>query len=296
MIIGIFAGLGTAVSQSVSYQFSRFFIQRHGNSFQLLVVSHMIMGIFAAAALTILLPRAALPPLRVYLLPLLLCNGYYLFGQMAFFTALKRSEASRVAPLLGLKIVFLAMFSILFYGTSFALQQWAALALCITGAVFSNWSGGTLPWRSLCWIMLACMGYSLSDINIKILITKIGDPNIMFSSTLAGLLSYTLIGIPAAIVFGVYPGMSKRLILPALPFSFFWFIGMLLLFYCFAVIGPVFGNIVQSTRGIFSVIVGTLIAALGFHSLESRLLPKIIIRRIIAAALITLAIVLFSTN
>ncbi|MFA7231373.1 MAG: hypothetical protein WC071_08890, partial [Victivallaceae bacterium] len=148
--------------------------------------------------------------------------------------------------------------------------------------------------RSLTWIILACIGYSLSDINIKILITKLGEPDIVTAAILAGTMSYTVNGIMATTVFFSSSKMSKRLILPSLPFCIFWFVAMLLLFYCFGIIGPVLGNIVQSTRGIISVIIGAVVAKIGFSDLESKLTLPIVLKRIIAAILITAAIILFS--
>lgn len=294
MILGIIAGLGTATCQSVSYLLSRQFIQKNGSSFQLLVVSHMVMGGFAIVIMAALLLRVELPHFNVYLLPLLQCNAYYLLGQMAFFLALKKTEASRVSPLLGMKIIFIAIISTLFYTTHFNGMQLTALVLCLAGAVISNWSGGSLSWRSLTWIMLACIGYSLSDINIKLLISSLGEPDIAIAAVLAGTMSYTVNGILATTVFFSSSKISKRLIIPALPFCIFWFAAMLLLFYCFGLIGPVLGNIVQSTRGVISVIIGVVVAKIGFSDLESRLTLPVVIKRIIAAMLITAAIILFS--
>lgn len=45
---------------------------------------------------------------------------------------------------------------------------------------------------------------------------------------------------------------------------------MFFLFGCFGTIGVVYGNILQSLRGVISILVGFLIARMGFVSLEEK--------------------------
>ncbi|HBG78125.1 MAG TPA: hypothetical protein DDW84_04645 [Phycisphaerales bacterium] len=86
---------------------------------------------------------------------------------------------------------------------------------------------------------------------------------------------------------------SKEAWLDSIPFAFFWFIAMIFLFSCFAVIGVVFGNIIQSTRGIISIVLGYVIANFGFELLETKITKKVFIQRILAALLMTASIALF---
>ena len=110
---------------------------------------------------------------------------------------------------------------------------------------------------------------------------------------MAGVVSYAFAGICSIPMLFIVPGISFRQLKPAMPFSIFWFAAMLLLFSCFGLIGPVFGNIIQSSRGIISVIIGAVIAGYGFSTLETRINPGLLTRRIIAAALISWAVILF---
>jgi len=293
VILGIITGLGAATSQSCSYLCSKRFIAFSGNSYQLLAVSHIIMGLFAAAMLPFLLMHKPLPPLMNFSKALILCNVYYLLAQCSFFLALKHADASRLAPLLGLKILFLAGISIVFLNNAFNGLQWLGVLLCLGGAVMSNWSGGSIPVKSALLILAACCGYSLSDTYIKILIDCLGYESIFFGAAMAGAVSYTFAGICAIPMLFIIPGISVRHFKPAFPFSVCWFAAMLLLFSCFGLIGPVFGNIIQSSRGIISVVIGAIIAGYGFSTLETRLNPGLLARRIIAAALISAAVILF---
>ena len=69
---------------------------------------------------------------------------------------------------------------------------------------------------------------------------------------------------------------------------------MLFLYACFALIGTVNGNIVQSTRGIIAILIGAALSKLGFNELEEKITLNIFIRRIIAGAMMILAIVAFN--
>jgi hypothetical protein len=55
----------------------------------------------------------------------------------------------------------------------------------------------------------------------------------------------------------------------------------------------VFGNIMQSTRGVMSVAIGAALAHLGWHELEQRVDRATLLRRLAAALLMTAAIALY---
>jgi hypothetical protein len=72
-----------------------------------------------------------------------------------------------------------------------------------------------------------------------------------------------------------------------------WLLGMAGLYICFGIVGVVFGNIVQSTRGLFSIVIGASLAHAGWHGLETHVDRRTLIRRLFAAALMTAAIALY---
>lgn len=296
MILGIICGLAAAISQCISYIFSKKYIHRDGNAFQLLIASHLIMGIFATICLGILLFENDLPPFKDYWLELLKVDAFYMLAQMSFFKAISKTEASRVAPLLGLKIIFIALFGISFLGISLTYGQWGAVVLCFCGAVISNWSGKSITLISVLYLLTAVVGYSLSDISIKQLITCIevqsGEGTI--SILTAASLSYFYLGIFSSLILLFTPAVKAKHLKPAITFSCCWFSGMLFLFACFGLIGPLFGNIVQSTRGIIAVILGAVIAKFEWSEHEEKLAHSVLIRRIAAALLITCSIIIFA--
>ena len=296
MILGIICGLAAAVSQCISYIFSKKYIHKDGNSFQLLIASHLIMGAFATICLGVLLLENDLPPFKNYWLELLKVDAFYMLAQMSFFIAISKTEASRLAPLLGLKIIFIALFGISFLGINLSFWQWVAIVLCFCGAVTSNWSGKSIPLVSVLYLLAAVVGYSLSDISIKQLINCIevqsGEGTI--SILTAASLSYFYLGLFSLFIILFTPSVKIKHLKPAIAFSCWWFSAMLFLFACFGLIGPLFGNIIQSTRGIIAVILGALIAKFEWSGHEEKLAHSVLIRRIAAALLISCSIIIFA--
>lgn len=292
---GIALGVGAALCHSASYVFTRLFVLRHRRgALSLLVHAHVLMGAFSIALLPFLwTPR--MPPVSAYALPLAGATGAYLLAQAAFFALLRRTEASRIAPLLGLKILILAVISTAALNQPLSRSQWLAVVLCASAAAMLNYCGGALPRSVLLWTLFVCTGYSLSDLNIAWLVSSLQPLPRWHASPLGVCLSYSLSGIVAL---GALPFASRFKTRDewayALPFAVSWLMAMMFLFACFAYVGPVFGNILQSTRGIFSILIGAWLAHRGFENLERRISPGVAARRVFAAALMCLAIWLFA--
>ncbi len=56
-----------------------------------------------------------------------------------YFRALKFGDASRVAPIDKLSVVFVAVFAVLFLGEKLTLPNWLGVALIATGAILVAW-------------------------------------------------------------------------------------------------------------------------------------------------------------
>jgi cytochrome c biogenesis protein CcdA len=72
-----------------------------------------------------------------------------------------------------------------------------------------------------------------------------------------------------------------------------WLVGMATLYVCFGLLGAVFGNVLLSSRGLFAVVFGAVLAHRGWHELEQRVDRATLVRRIIAALFMTGAIALY---
>jgi drug/metabolite transporter (DMT)-like permease len=294
-VIGIVLGLGAAAVQSVAYVFSRLFVQRRDESIvDLMVASHLIIGLACVVLLPFLWP-AALPPWRAWIWPLLGTAGFYLAGQVGLFYLMRRIEASRVAPLLALKLVVIAAMTVgLRLGPALSPMQWAAVGLCVAAAFLLNRAGRGLDVRSVGWLAATCLGYSWSDLSIIQLVKALQPLSPLYASVLGACLCYAVCGV-AALAAVPFAGdrASRREWVHAWPYAAAWLIGMLLLFGCFAMEGAVFGNILQSTRGVMSVAIGAYAARRGLVRIEAPVDRAIFWRRLAAAVLMTVAIALF---
>lgn len=293
MLTGILLGLGAAVSHSFSYLFSRRFAHKFENStVSLLVSAHLIMGVFSLILLPFVWP-SWWPGIKAFA-PWLACSAvFYLAGQVFLFLSLKRSDASRVSPLLGLKLLILALIGISFLHQHYAPLQWIAIVLSLAATVMLSWEKGPVHWQGLAWIGCACFWYSLSDLSIKFLVTPFMYLGLAQASILSASMCYILTGIMA--LFGLlftakFPSAAWKV---AFPFAVSWYGAMLLLFGCFASIGVVYGNILQSLRGIISVIFAVFVARAGYEHIEEKMTRAGFLKKAIAALCMTGAVALF---
>lgn len=298
MFLGILLGLCAATLQSTSYLASRIFLSRNPNaSIPLMAISHTVMGMISAVMLCFIWPDKA-PPWNRIVIPLIGMSAFYIIAQIALFWALKYTAASRASPLLSLKVFILALLSLFFWSTTLSLQQWVAVFLSVLAAFILNGSGGSIPGKAISGIMVACFGYALSDISIRTLVVEFSELGLFYGSVITVCLNYSLCGTVSLLAFRFLPipNLSvtrKRMWADALPFTVTWFFAMFFLFACFGSIGVIFGNIVQSTRGIISILMGWLISHLGHIHLEEKVERSVFIPRIFAGIMMFGAIVLF---
>lgn len=292
---GILFGLGAAVAQSTCYVVTRIFLTKPGRrSRQLFALSHAWMGLFGAALLP-LCWKAQAADVRSYLWPMLGATGFYLVGQMCLFAAIRRTDASRVSPLLGLKILVLAVITVALFGDPLSPLQWLAVVMSVTAALILNRSGGRLPRSALALVMVACVWYACSDLSIVELTAVLAPQKDFRGVLLATCLSYILcglVGVPMLLA-----GPRRERAWPewraSLAVAVTWFVAMVLLFACFNAVGAVFGNILQAMRGPLSIVIGAAIARLGHVHLETRVARGVLVRRLLAALLMVAAIGLY---
>lgn len=291
--IGVVFGLMAAFCQSLAYLATRHFTTVHnGGSRKLLVLSHIMMGIAAAAVLPWVWP-AGLPSWRMYAEPLMSVSVFYLLGQLALLVALRHAEPSRISPMLAFKVVILAAMTVVLSGAVISLLQWLAIALCLVGVVILNYTGGANHPRAAIAVGLACLTYSFSDWNIVRLVNIASAHPDWRTFTWATLTSYIICGLIAACFLPWHGSRKIKDWIDAGPFAGTWLAAMLFLFACFGMEGVVYGNILQSTRGIISVLLGAILAAIGLMHLEKAAGRGVYIRRMAAAIFMLGAVVLY---
>ncbi|MDD3118871.1 MAG: DMT family transporter [Victivallales bacterium] len=292
MWVGIISGLLAAFGQSSSYLFSRHFVVRFGSPIHLIIYAQVLMGGMALLIFPWVIDRTTFAD-TAFVRPLILTALFYLLGQGCFFTAIKEIEASRLSSLLGLKLPVLALINVVFLHLGVNLWQWAAVLLCAAAAMMMNWSGGRITWKAAWWVIVCCICYSLSDIFGRELILVLPGHNLAGRALAGTAMTYLLLGVIALpVLFTVK--RSVRAVAAAFPYAVSWFVAMLFLFGCFAAIGTVFGNIVQSTRGIISIVMAVMLGRAGISHLEQHASRKMMWRRVAAAVLMLTAIVLYT--
>jgi hypothetical protein len=233
-------------------------------------------------------------------LPCVVSTGTYLFGTSAVFRVLTRNDASRLSPLLGLKIIALGLIISLVFSQTLSFEQWAAVMLCAVAAILLQQGGSGLPVQSLILLSCGCICFAIADLGIVEMINAIQNKLSMsrFSAgCLALLLTYVFIGLivlPLTLFeYGWQPSPTSRDWRAAVEYSGAWLLAMFGLYACIGCVGVILSTILQSTRGIMSVLLGAVVSGQGWHDLESRVARHVLVRRLIAAVCMTAAVALY---
>ncbi len=304
LIFGIAAGLTAAFFSSVSYLVSRHHgtRERHASR-RLLIFAHVLMGLTSTiAALITYSPdilNSGIWHWNIWL-PCVVSTGTYLFGTSAVFRVLTRNDASRLSPLLGLKIIALGLIVSLVFSQTLSIEQWAAVMLCAVAAILLQQGGSGLPVQSLILLSCGCICFAIADLGIVEMINAIQN-NLFLSRFSAGclalLLTYVFIGLivlPLTLFeYGRQPSPTSRDWRAAVEYSGAWLLAMFGLYACIGCVGVILSTILQSTRGIMSVILGAVVSGQGWHDLESRVDRHVLVRRLIAAVCMTAAVALY---
>jgi drug/metabolite transporter (DMT)-like permease len=294
LIFGIIAGLLAGLCQSISFVFSRLTAIRYqGRALTILCMAHLIMGVFSICILPFLTfekPPEVLSHLNI-IFPM---AGFYLAGMAFFFLAIKNIDASRATPILGMKVVFVAILLVIFQGANYGLLQWIAIGLTSASVFFLNISGTTIPWKSTALVLLTAILYASSDLFIKKVIVAYSILGGINSLLFPCIINFILCGVISAILLIFLKGKSFNVWKGSLWFAIAYFSANFLSFYAISKIDIVYSNIAMSTRGIFSILLGASLAYIGIHDLETKVSKKVVIGRCIAGVMLTASIALFS--
>lgn len=320
LILGIFLGLGSALASSLAYLASRRFTVRQAGHepgaprwrgpLRLMVCAHVMLSVVCGSAYLVLVPRggsAALADARWAVTTTVFVAVFYLTGNTLLFFALRRAEASRVSTLLGMKVVLLAIATHFILQQPLAGQQWVAVVLATSAAWVLGASGQRLPLSTMAIAVGSCAGFVCSDLFIDRMYRawlpagltyeqalKAGGPLVRASITGMSLV-YVWCGLIALAMLPLAKPWRREYWLGSAPYAASWMTAMLCLFSAFALVGIVLGNILQSTRGLVSIVLGVVVVKLGHHHIETHAPLRVVVQRAIAAAMMIGAIVLFVT-
>jgi drug/metabolite transporter (DMT)-like permease len=252
------------------------------------------MGILATILLFLFFPAAPVPWNRLWLL-IVLNSLAYMTGQGFFMMALKESNPSQVASLLALKLILISLGSLIILNLGISLLQVIGIVLGMGGVLLLNSSKDKISPKGLAFSLLAIIGYSTSDLCITVIVRDLHQAQVAGPAFTGTCIVYMCNGIIGILMLPFLRDSIKKAEtwLYALPFALTWYIAINLIFQTFLVLGPVFGNILQSTRGLISVVLGKLVLLFGIKGLEERMPRYAFIRRLGAAILMTAAVSLF---
>ena len=95
---------------------------------------------------------------------------FYITGQVGTFSAIHHGDVSIAAPLFGIKVLLVAVFSTIIGGQSLAISIWIAAVLATAGIALVQWSGKGQRKRILYTIasaMLASTSFSIFDVLVQ---------------------------------------------------------------------------------------------------------------------------------
>ena len=301
VVIGVIAGLIAAFMQSISYILSRHVLHAHNTTpLHLMLISNVWMGLICVVVLPFVWPQPE-AGYGVFFGFLAFQILAYLGAQAGFFWAIRHAAASRVSPMMGIKIVFSAILAFSVRDESLNLMQIAAVVLTLVAAFAVSKSGERIPWKALLGTLIAVICFALSDLGITLCADAINsDPSqrtVMVPLTIC-IMSYSISGILAL---ALYPVFKRTLAhtkkewawKASLGYSLAWLAAMVFLFTTFAMIGLVFGAIAQSLRGPLSVLLAALIAKMGWEHIEQKRSRADFIKQVLSALLMVVAISLY---
>lgn len=294
---GVAAGLISGGCNAVAFLIARHHaITVPGGGLRLLVAAHVVMAAACLPVLWLLWPAGGLD-LRPCLPPLVGSIACYVGSQAALLAALRRADASRVVPLLGLKIVMLALLVTFLLGTPLDARQWFAVGLSVVAAAILQGPLHPASATVLTLMLAACLGFAAADLLIIRLIDAL-------QAAVPGAARPWASGLAVTMTYACCGGLAVLLLPRAAPreradwrvasgYALILLMGMATLYVCFGLLGVVFGNVLQSSRGLFAVAIGAVLAHLGWHELEQRIDRATLLWRVASAILMTAAIALY---
>lgn len=282
---GIILGVLTAFLQAGSYLCSANFNAKHKSPWHLLIFSQLAMGVISLSLLPFFFPVTLLAKWQTLLWLLLLWGVLFFLGQLGLFLAQTQIPTSCLGSLLGLKLLVLAAIWILALRQHLNYLQILGIALATAAALLINKGGGfKITLRGWLYLLMTLVFYCLADILETNLTLMVGSGNAVLDGVAMALICYSFGGIimVPVLAFVKWNWSEQK---SALPFGIAWLLSQMTLLGCFALLNPLFGNVIVSMRGVLSLLLGALVCKLGFTQLDAPADKKVWLRRAAGALL-----------
>jgi drug/metabolite transporter (DMT)-like permease len=294
LLTGVSSGLAHSIYSAISKSLLKNRIQE---PFLLFLWVSVFQAILTPALWLFVKP--ALPP-RAGWASLLASCATCLVAYAFLYTALSSGDASSVMPIMGSKVVFSGLLAIPLLGESHRVQVYlAALLVAVSIAILSysptSSQGSAFPLKPIV-LMVACsITFAFTDIFIRRSLVFIDSYNFMiYYNFLLGAGSLLLVPYLKNKKVPVIPkGQALWL---GMVSSFFLVVATLLFVISLKIAeGVLIPNILQSTRGVFIVLISAVLAHSGSTALETHSM-KVYLLRFLASSLIIVSIWIALSN
>ena len=294
MRMGIVVALLTAMLQSGSYVLSRLFFSKGYSSMQLVYASQLVIMLISIVAWPFVVKDTEVFQWDV-MKWMLVTTGGYLLGQCYWLNAMKKIEASRIASLYSIKIVFVGLlYMLLLHSGRLSIFMFIGVFMAVSAVFLMNYKrGGRFSMVGMVALGLAIVGFSFSDIGAVGMMPAL-DADSRLTAAIVSTLCNNIVAGLVLLPFGKKIGFTWRQFPYSAPYAVCYMVSVVAIFYCFSVLDPVYTNVVVATRGLFSLMLGWVLARLGYTALESRASREEWLRRGAAALLMFAAIVVYS--
>lgn len=236
----------------------------------------------------------------------LLCGGLFFLGQILTFRAIRAGDVSVFTPLMGTKVLFVALFTVLIARIPLPGTWWWSCLMAGSGIALISYDrrgSGRRVGPAVLWSLAAAAVFALTDLLVQLGVPRVGYPRfapIMFGTM--GILSFWYI--PMVLRRAPFPGRAG--VAPTdLPFAPWLIAGAVVLaiqsLAMYSAIGlygsAALTNILYGSRCLWSVLLAWLMAAL-FLPDAGKTPHRVMGRRLIGAILLlsAMALVLAPSN
>lgn len=230
-------------------------------------------------------------PVHWAILPFALLAGLFYFMGAALNTfAARLGAVSVVTPILGAKVVFVALFASLLLNDVIPLKWWIGAALCAVAIFILNPPRKNAlfgDWRPVCLALGSCTSFAFADVVTQGWVNQMGIPLFVFSSSL---LCTTLSTGMMPFFKSPLSTLSKSCLKKTIAAAVLMASQFLMLVYFFAKAGSATsGNILYSSRALWTVILVWLVGS-WFGNREADAGRGALVTRLLGSCILLVAI------
>ncbi|WP_319529606.1 hypothetical protein [uncultured Cohaesibacter sp.] len=257
MSLGLSASIAGAFFQALNYTATQRCQEKaHYSATQMLLATQVAMGVIVAFPSLLLGVWDYLTPED--LMALVRINAPYAVAQYLIIIAIRKSDASIVSPMLTLKIPTLAVIAIVMGQGYPSSHEFVAIAIILLIAYLLSRRAGTLDLWPAVLIVVACIGYAFSDMEITKLSKRFADLPLLHQVMVTVCVNYVfcaIVSLPVLIVMKA----PMRVIYDARWIGVTWVVAVFFLLIGFNVAGVLEANVAQSLRGVFTILISLVL-------------------------------------